>query len=168
MRALLVLLLLTGCNIAQKNPGAVQCVGKATLAGNGAVAIYSGAGMLSFDCGSGAFIRQGADVMEGTPAPVTYPPAPPVGSYFMGTDGRIYWSTAPQSTPTPTPQPTPQPQPPSGVPPVVQPHRPPVPPPFKQPSSSTDRSHPLLIRSECVPGWTATSWLDEPGVPRCR
>ncbi len=160
MRALLVLLLLTGCNIAQKNPGAIQCVGKATLAGNGAVAIYSGAGMLSFDCGSGAFLRQGADVMEGTPAPTPLPPAPPIGSYFMGTDGRVYWSAGPPQSQSIPVQPV--------APPVVQPHRPPVPPPFKQPSSSTDRANPLLIRSECVPGWTATSWLDEPGVPRCR
>lgn len=162
---ILLLLLLTGCNIAQQHPGAIQCEGKATLAGNGAVAIYSGAGMLSFDCGSGAFLRQGADVMEGTPAPTPLPPAPPIGSYFMGTDGRIYWSAAPpqsQAVVAPPAQPV-------APPPIVRPHRPPVPPPaVERPSSSTYRPPPLMIRSGCVPGWTATSWLDEPGVPRCR
>ncbi len=166
MRALVLLLLLTACNIAQQHPGAIQCTGKATLAGNGAVAIYSGAGMLSFDCGSGAFLRQGADVMDGTPAPAPYPPAPPIGNYFMGTDGRVYWSAgSPQSQPVPASPASPASL---AAPPMVQPHRPPTPPPFKQPSSSMDRVHPLLIRSECVPGWTATSWLDDPGVPHCQ
>lgn len=109
-----ILLLLVGCaacSQAAKNPGAIQCVGKATLAGNGAVAIYNGAGMLSFDCGAGAFIRQGSDVMEGTPVPTPDPPAPPIGSYFMGTDGRRYWSAGPPAQQPARPDPAPRPRP---------------------------------------------------------
>jgi len=65
--AILILTVLAGCNVAAKNPGAIQCQGKATLTAVGSVTMLgAGDGTVTFDCGDGAFIRQGADV---TPPP---------------------------------------------------------------------------------------------------
>jgi len=149
VRYLVVLLLLAGCNIAQQQPGAIQCFGDAKLAGNGSLDFIGGGnGMLMFSCGNGAYIRQGADV-SGAPDPVIPP--------------------KPQPAPTP-----PSPPPPA---PVMPPHRPPVPPvppEASRPLSSVGPQRlliPLIAtkpEANCVPGWTATAWIDEPLTPHCR
>jgi len=149
MRSLVVLLFLAGCNIAQQNPGAVQCQGKATLSANGALSMFGGGnGMVQFDCGPGAYIRQGADV-SGAPDPVI--------------------------PPKPSPSPPPPPLPPSPTPaPIVPPHRPPIPPAAPTPLSSMGPQRlliPLIAtkpEASCVPGWTATAWVDEPLTLHCR
>jgi hypothetical protein len=119
--AILVLLAgCAGCSQAAQNPGAIQCFGKATLAGNGVAQVFGGAGMVTFDCGNGAYIRQGTDVID-PPAPQPIPaPASSGSSFFMGTDGHRYWSAHPASPPRPVQAP-PEPIQPKPLPPVSSP-----------------------------------------------
>ena len=81
--AAVLLLSLTGCErelgYAGRNPGAVQCRGKATIniTGQGAIGpgpTNQGAGSITFDCGDGAYLEQGAPSIT---APINnLPPAP--------------------------------------------------------------------------------------------
>ena len=70
--------LLAGCDkelgYAGKNPGAVECAGKATMSFTGQGAFGPGgsgnnAGSITFDCGAGAYIKQGTPDITDPPNP---------------------------------------------------------------------------------------------------
>ena len=76
--ACFLLLSLTSCThelgYAGKNPGAVECAGKATMSFTGQGAFGPGgsannAGSITFDCGSGAYLKQGQPDITNPPNP---------------------------------------------------------------------------------------------------
>ncbi len=85
-----LLVLLAGCTrelgYAGKNPGAVQCSGKATITITGAAAIgpggtETGDGTVIFDCGSGAYLEQGLpSITAPPPGTISVPAASPAAA----------------------------------------------------------------------------------------